>query len=630
MTSSTLALSFAACGLRPFAPEAEAPDSAGSGVVVTVAGLLYFAAWYVLVYASALHAGPAALRAGLCRGGTDAERPLCGALKLVGRGSAVGPGEADGDLSCGYSVRDYRDRDVVRALLIVFEGLLDARTVLRAAQLYVPELTAQLPYLRALGKMPDSVGSAIEARDVWLETLRGGSSSTASRDKDDEPPFVYVGDVAHGQHSSVRGALFKGDSRPVAGPPPSHDDRGFDPWFDCLLIADPEHELMKPEPGSSDVVGGDGWNDTAPDLASGEYITQKLESMTIQDVNDVQGDIYVESACNADEPAATRGQFSSAKDDAHLGLTPERGSSIEAPQLKRPCIANIAHTVYTKTAGTETGGTATAGGEEPRRRYRVLAEELWALLVGTHEASVEPCSVEALVVMMHLAVKSFELTGAAKLGPCNDVKALRAGAYGSEEKFVPVAAIAGGLFGINIQICAAGHVYRVVNFHHGNRWPVGFLEYSLNGWSLRNLPVGYSVRRPFISELDSEDCYHKGTYRAYARLNGLRVVRVDSDGYCGFHAVTTLMAEDREMCNSERRREVARRTAAFLFRHRQRSDIENYLTCNELSNAEDLETLLTTNGRWLDVQELGYMLEVHSVVREPRGPRQVSPAAAPA
>ncbi|KAK2811898.1 hypothetical protein Q5P01_000120 [Channa striata] len=328
--------------------------------------------------------------------------------------------------------------------------------------------------------------------------------------------------------------------------------------------------------------------------------------MTIQDVNDVQGDIYVESTQFSSGARGAEGAGGSrrvcaglhvvetealgfteetlkvflaqAKDDAHLGLTPERGSSIEAPQLKRPCMANIAHTVYTKTAGTETGGTATAGGEEPRRRYRALAEALWALLVGTHEASVEPCSVEALVVMMHLAVKSFELTGAAKLGPCNDVKALRAGAYGSEEKFVPVAAVAGGLFGINIQICAAGHVYRVVNIHHGNRWPVGFLEYSLNGWSLRNLPVGYSVRRPFVSELDSEDCYHKGTYRAYARLNGLRVVRVDSDGYCGFHAAP------------------------------QRSDIENYLACNELSNAEDLERYSRPTGGGSAMQELGYML----------------------
>ncbi|KAK2829947.1 hypothetical protein Q5P01_017878 [Channa striata] len=106
----------------------------------------------------------------------------------------------------------------------------------------------------------------------------------------------------------MRGALFKRDSRPVAGPPPSHDDRGFDPWFNCMLIADPEvecdpHELMKPELGSSDVVHGvgDGWNGTAPDLTSGEYITQKLESMTIQDVNDAQGDIYVESTCNTDK-----------------------------------------------------------------------------------------------------------------------------------------------------------------------------------------------------------------------------------------------------------------------------------------------------------------------------------------
>ncbi|KAK2812677.1 hypothetical protein Q5P01_000978 [Channa striata] len=114
--------------------------------------------------------------------------------------------------------------------------------------------------------------------------------------------------------------------------------------------------------------------------------------------------------------------------------------------------------------------------------------------------------------------------------------ALLAGAYGSEEKLpVPVARSRRAVRDQHSDLRARRHVYRVVNIHHGNRWPVGFLEYSLSGWSLRNLPVGYSVRDP-VSELDSEDCYHKGTYRRLRETQRSQGGRVDSGGYCGFHA----------------------------------------------------------------------------------------------
>lgn len=50
-----------------------------------------------------------------------------------------------------------------------------------------------------------------------------------------EPPFAYLGEIAHGLRSSVRGALIKGDEKPVAAPPVNEEDRAFDPWYDCLL-----------------------------------------------------------------------------------------------------------------------------------------------------------------------------------------------------------------------------------------------------------------------------------------------------------------------------------------------------------------------------------------------------------
>ncbi|KAF0029331.1 hypothetical protein F2P81_018436 [Scophthalmus maximus] len=76
LLSSTLALSFAACGLRLLDSEPDVPEAPGSSVLVTVAGLLYYSAWYVLVYASAVHTGPKALKTRLSQSRRPRIRPV--------------------------------------------------------------------------------------------------------------------------------------------------------------------------------------------------------------------------------------------------------------------------------------------------------------------------------------------------------------------------------------------------------------------------------------------------------------------------------------------------------------------------------------------------------------------------
>lgn len=87
----------------------------------------------------------------------------CGKVDGLERGNIETIG-----LSCEYSMGNYNDEGILPALMIVFEGLLCKRTVLRAAQLYAPELTAQLPYFKAQGQTPRNVKSAIEGQDTWL------------------------------------------------------------------------------------------------------------------------------------------------------------------------------------------------------------------------------------------------------------------------------------------------------------------------------------------------------------------------------------------------------------------------------------------------------------------------------
>ncbi|AWO98437.1 Hypothetical protein SMAX5B_001513 [Scophthalmus maximus] len=125
--------------------------------------------------------------------------------------------------------------------------------------------------------------------------LRGDQRASDSRD---EPPFVDVGDVAHELHGSMRDALFKGDKRPVAAPPQSHDDHGFDPWYYCLLIAHPEarcdlHRLMMLGLATARVGEVEDYQNGAT-LNLGayeEYIVQGLQDMTIQQEAEYQSDI---------------------------------------------------------------------------------------------------------------------------------------------------------------------------------------------------------------------------------------------------------------------------------------------------------------------------------------------------
>ncbi|KAK2813474.1 hypothetical protein Q5P01_000843 [Channa striata] len=251
MTSSTLALSFAACGLRLFAPEAEAPDSAGSAPPPPRAGLLYFAARYVLVrWRFARWARRA--RAGSWSRGTDATD--CCACPEAGRSArAVGPERRTVTYRGGYPRRDTRP-DAARALLIVFEGLLDARTAVASCPAVRPGAHAQLPYLRALGKMPDSAGSASRGSRRWLETLRGGSPFTGRARRGRRAAFRSRGRrrpraAQQRERSPVQGGL-QTAGRPHPVTTIADSTRGSIASLIATARSSDPHELMKPEPGA--------------------------------------------------------------------------------------------------------------------------------------------------------------------------------------------------------------------------------------------------------------------------------------------------------------------------------------------------------------------------------------------
>ncbi|KAJ8009928.1 hypothetical protein DPEC_G00069250 [Dallia pectoralis] len=226
LVSSTVALTFAACGLRVCGVTED--DGRGSHITVTSAGQLYFAAWYVLVYAGAVHMQPT-LKKRLTRNGSDADRHLCSALCLDRETAA---GSVDQKVCFDWG-------DIAQALRIVFGNLLDIGTILRAAELYLPELLAQLPYAKKLNRIPDSVRSSIESRDVWFVNEHMGELSP---DADSDPPFTYLGNLAHGLHSSIQGTLTKSRARPIAQDLHGLDSE-FDPWCGALMFRGFDEDL---------------------------------------------------------------------------------------------------------------------------------------------------------------------------------------------------------------------------------------------------------------------------------------------------------------------------------------------------------------------------------------------------
>nr|BBA49240.1 hypothetical protein [Oryzias latipes] len=657
LVNSTLALSFAASGLRLSAPRHLGGVERGrrgveadgrSAVRVTVAGLLYFAAWYVLVYGNALHSRPSALEV-LARnpGGTDADRHLRAAMELkIDRRATTGDwGEDDvgPDPSCRYSVHGYNDRSIVRAMLIVFEGLLDARTVLRAAQLYVPELTAQLPFFMALNVVPCTVKSAIEARDSWFAARLGNAESSPN-----DPPYAYLGDIAHGIRSSMRGALDRGDERPVAAPPASLDARASDPWHGCLLslsesdddwgsilsCATRDLESMSvqsdPDCWENEVEPGNQYVDSTarhPGTADGTERVATCSESAPRDPPVASGDQDVPSAALAqrDCPRSTLETLLVVDSPDSLGFAHQKVFPSETadanewpgfvgvssvPSLRKPCLTNVWNTTFAKTRRDAVPSSEPAVCSSASRPCKTLAEALWLMFVGAYgrrESDSAALTVEALAVVVHLASKIIDRNSTSGLGPCKDIKALCGDLYAAPEQFLPVVSIAAGLFGRNVTVCSQGTFFHICNSHHGNSWVQGFLECDGSSWQLRGLPPHTT---PIELLFESGPNHRAGSLRAYARLHDLDVIEVPSDGYCGFHSVAQLLFND--TARGETRASLVTRTAEFVFLNAERADVrETYLTVNGPKNVSELKRLLSEEKRWLSVQEVKYMLEAH-------------------
>ncbi|KAI4792901.1 hypothetical protein KUCAC02_033096 [Chaenocephalus aceratus] len=396
LVSSTVALVFAASGLRVFGFQAEERGGAQGTCVfnagekgceqttVTYAGLLYFAAWYVLVYTCALHAQPL-LKEQLSRTGSDADKHLCAALELK-------RGTGDPEL---HEILDYDGGQIAQALRIVFRDLLDIDTTVRVAQLYVPELLAQLPYAKKLNRIPGSVKSAIESRDAWFAEEHGDGSRLERY----EPPFAYLGSLAHGLHSSIRGTLVRSHARPIARAP-RRPGCEFDPWCDSLMFSGPEEdhgsvsleetlrgsiedetvetylqlddEEEEEEEEEGDVLG----TEPSPESRGGEALStleDRLGTLSLHErkVGELSGETVPGPRPSSEETEGINprrickgllvedpGKLGFRTGHRFLTMAPsnrvlENKQRVPSPVVGTPCMADIASTVYTKIRETE-------------------------------------------------------------------------------------------------------------------------------------------------------------------------------------------------------------------------------------------------------------------------------------
>ncbi|KAJ7995082.1 hypothetical protein DPEC_G00256230 [Dallia pectoralis] len=504
LVSSTVALTFAACGLRVFGVTED--DGRGSHITVTSAGLLYCAAWYVLVYAGAVHMQPT-LKKRLTRNGSDADRHLCSALCLDRETAA---GSVDQKVCFDWG-------EIAQALRIVFGDLLDVGTILRAAELYVPELLAKQLSAKKLNRIPDSVRSSIESRDVWFVNKLMGELIP---DADNDPPVTYLGNLAHGLHSSIQGTLTKSRAKPIA-----QALHGLDSKIPVVRRA--EVSRFRRGPGRHKSVETfaniDGTAEEHVSLESEEpsrvsvqheseetfvIIDDRTEnpvsrySVTTTAVQVAETFPCLDRRCQSEgstkdpwplEPEHVRvergqtgcrrlckGLWVASVDKlgfrkGHLFLTTVPPSDAtqdlrwtSALAVKNPCLINIASTMYRKIRDKVAKVTTCSNA------YPTLIMALWVLFMRSNsspastavtEASAhysanaavsEPSTPEALAVMVHLAVQMLNLETNTDMRACNDIKAMYSRTCYAEAEFILVTAITGGLFGVNVKLRVDG------------------------------------------------------------------------------------------------------------------------------------------------------------------------------
>lgn len=405
---------------------------------------------------------------------------------------------------------------MVRALRFV--DLLYIGTIVWVAELYIPELLTQLPYAKKLNLIPGTVKSALESRDVWFVKEHGDLLTS------DEPPFAYLGNLAHGFHSSIEGTV-SSESRPIVRALHGPDTEEFDLWCDSIWVPIDEgadidlhiRDTITVDSGLKQLEDtGEEFYDPDNLLHTKVSQTPPKESASSTSPIEVSPKTEVEEG-KTNCQRVCKGLLVDTVDNLGFGLQKtfltevsqkqfEKSLLRTTPPVKTPCMTNIASTVYSKCHDN----TVAFNNTTP---HTTLIEAIWVLFKSptsemTGPFMSEPSTPEALAVMMHLVVNVLK-PYTESLGVCNDIM-FRSNSCDQESQFIPVAAMAGGLFGVNMELHVKGYTYNIINNHY-RMWAPGVLTYTNKAWYTSNESV--TVRIP--CEISTVNCYHTGTSGAY-------------------------------------------------------------------------------------------------------------------
>lgn len=149
----------------------------------------------------------------------------------------------------------------------------------------------------------------------------------------------------------------------------------------------------------------------------------------------------------------------------------------------------------------------------------------------------------------------------------------------------------------------------VVKVSNERLWAPGSICYNNGVWYVQAESLN-SFEVPH--EKPTVNCYHTGTLGAYVRLNNLKVYRVQSDNYCGFHTVAMLVGGYNGKIDHRLRRTLAGKTAKYMIDNISITEIRVYLNMNNIYTQETLTNNLMHHNRWLSVEEVTFMLKAHS------------------
>ena len=208
--------------------------------------------------------------------------------------------------------------------------------------------------------------------------------------------------------------------------------------------------------------------------------------------------------------------------------------------------------------------------------------------------------------MIHLVVKSFNLNNPLSLGVCNDIKAIYKGLCHEEYDFLPITAIVGGMFRVNMELNINGYTYYISNQYYNELWAPGSICYNDGIWCV----IAQTLSIPLPLEKSTSNCHHAGTLAAYVRLNNLEVKKVPSDDYCGFHTVAVLLNLVADS-TYELRKKLVGKAVDYMLTNKSDEGIQVYLHLHKTTTAADLNNLLMQSNRWLSIDEVTFMLKAH-------------------